>query len=452
MTAGDPRRAASTGASGASGTSGTSGEAGTVGMRVAAGPLRVAPALQHYPWGDPRFIPELLGERVGTTPVAEAWYGAHPAAPARARRGDDEQTLDRWIDADPQHWLGGDVAARFDGLPYLLKVLAAARPLSIQVHPDAAQARAGFDREEALGVPRDGSRRNYRDPRHKPELLVALTEFHALCGFRPAAALRAALAALPELAALLPRLDDDPASLRALLTAWFELDDAVVLPALTALMARLEAENARQSFSIEEPAHWALRVHRDRAPDAPPDRGLLMMFLLELLALRPGQGLFLAAGVPHAYLQGAGVELMASSDNVLRAGLTSKHVDAAELLAIVRFDGPGAVLLEADEDGSDGTAAAHEVCWTTGVDEFLLSRLRLVDGTPVLRRAQGPETLLALPRAGAVRVELDDQMNGQAAGDALMLGAGAACLIPAGAAYRIAAEDAVVFRVRVPLA
>lgn len=443
--------------------------------------LRVVPALRHYAWGDHRFIPALLGEPAGATPVAEAWYGAHPAAPATIFGAAGSQPLDRLIDADRRGWLGSDVADRFDALPYLLKLLAAARPLSIQVHPDAAQAQAGFAREEAAGIARDAPGRNYPDPRHKPELLVALTEFRALCGFRPLSAIREALAALPELAALLPPLHARPDALRTLLEAWFALDDAVLAPALAQLMARLAAEDARQPFPSDAPAYWALLAHRERAAAAPPDRGLLMVFLLELLTLRPGQGMFLAAGVPHAYLQGAGVELMANSDNVLRAGLTAKHVDAAELLRIVRFDGPGAQVLDplpdeaaegapalrpeglegleglegpeahgdaragAQADGATGTDAVvtpGEHCWPTEVDEFLLSRLQLRGGVPLTRRARGPETLLALPEAGHVSVDVN--------GERLLLGSGAACLIPAGARYSVAGDDALVFRVRVP--
>ncbi|MEM1416196.1 MAG: mannose-6-phosphate isomerase, class I, partial [Myxococcota bacterium] len=177
--------------------------------------LRLTPALKRYAWGDARALPEILGLPADGSPLAEAWYGAHPQGPATA----EGEPLDARIAAAPEALLGTEVAARFGGLPYLLKLLAAARPLSIQVHPDPAQAAEGFAREDAAGVPRDAAHRCYRDPHAKPELIVALTPFDALVGFRPLAEVHASLdGALRELGALLPR-----APLRALVTAYFGL-------------------------------------------------------------------------------------------------------------------------------------------------------------------------------------------------------------------------------------
>src|SRR6056297_3566181 len=308
--------------------------------RPAVGPLVLSPALQHYAWGDPGFIPRALGLAIMDAPVAEAWYGAHPLAPATAATGAGEQPLDRLLaDAGPA-LLGPELATRFDHLPYLLKLLAAARPLSIQVHPSGKQAAAGFARDEAAGRARSAPDRRYRDPRHKPELIVALTSFDALCGFREPRAIAAVLDGLPELRPLLPHFDpaDGPDGVRDLLTAWFAVPPAEAGPALQKLIDRLATEEARAPLSPRSPAHWALRAHRELGAGGAPDRGLLLVFLLELLHLEPGEALFLPAGVPHAYLHGAGVEIMASSDNVLRAGLTPKFVDTDELLQVVRFD------------------------------------------------------------------------------------------------------------------
>ncbi|GAB4530251.1 MAG: hypothetical protein Tsb0020_46830 [Haliangiales bacterium] len=425
------------------------------------GPLLLVPALRRYAWGDPRLIPTLLGLEVTGEPCAEAWFGAHPLAPARIapaagegegdalaghREPDNPDNLDKldkldaFIAAHPQAILGPALAARVDGLPYLLKLLAAAQPLSIQVHPNSAQARAGFAREQAAGVPLDAPERCYRDPHHKPELLLALTEFDALCGFRPPAEQAQALTALPELSAMLPPFVPTPAGLATTLEAYFALPDARVTPALTAVLERLERRHQERPYQLHEPEYWALRADRalrggdlDR-PDqvlapSPPDRGLLFVFLLSLIRLEPGQAIFLPAGVPHAYLHGAGVELMASSDNVLRAGLTPKHVDAAELLRVVRFEaGPPSILEPAwDEPGRRGNYAVP-------VSEFEIDRIQLAAGETYQHRAPGPETVLVLSGAPGAEVLLSSS-RGQ-----LRLGPGEACLVPDDLEYQLTAS------------
>ncbi len=415
--------------------------------RPAVGPLVLSPALQHYAWGDPGFIPRALGLAGTDAPVAEAWYGAHPLAPATAATDAGEVPLDRLLAAAGPAFLGPELATRFDHLPYLLKLLSAARPLSIQVHPSREQAAAGFARDEAAGVPRSAPDRRYRDPHHKPELIVALTSFDALCGFRPPRAIAATLDGLPELRPLLPHFDpaDGPDGVRDLLAAWFAVPAAAAAPALQKLVDRLAIEDARAPLSSRTPAHWALRAHRELDAGGAPDHGLLLVFLLELLHLEPGEALFLPAGVPHAYLHGAGVEIMASSDNVLRAGLTPKLVDTAELLQVVRFDaGRPPVLAPLPTD--DGV----ESLYPAPAAEFDLRRLRLGAGQTVTRTAHGPETLLVLAAAdGTAPATVTVIVEGQDA--ALALAGGQAALIPHGARYRLtAAGPATVFRARVP--
>ena len=279
-------------------------------------------ALRHYEWGSRTAIPELLGIEPDGRPVAELWFGAHPHDPSPV----DGSTLDRRIAADPVGLLGASVAERFDArLPYLLKVLAADRALSIQVHPNLDQAREGFAREESSGIAEDAPERNYKDPNHKPELLCALTPFDALCGFRP---IESTLALLAELS--LPKLDfladhlrgADP--LRAAFSAVFEHPDiASVVAALTARVAE-----------ADEGALYGTRLAAD---DAPGDVGVVVTLLLNYVRLEPGEAIYLGAGNVHAYLRGTGVEIMASSDNVLRCGLTPKHIDVPELLRITDF-------------------------------------------------------------------------------------------------------------------
>lgn len=327
-------------------------------------PLRLACGVQPYAWGQrgaSAFIPRLLGHAAAPgLPYAEMWMGAHPVLPSHAVWGDHDVPLDRLIAAAPDVVLGPAARAAFgDQLPFLMKVLAAERPLSIQAHPDDAQAAAGFAREEALGIPRDDARRNYRDPRHKPELIVALSPFVALKGFRPLDQIASALVAAPELACLrTPEL----ASLRDLFARCLAPEADDVARGLDALVLRLEAEDRAHPFPASAVEHWLLRAARQLG--TPPggagggrDRGLLAFYLLELVELAPGQALFLGPGELHAYLEGVGIEVMASSDNVLRGGLTPKHVDVAELLRILTFASGKAEVLALPPDGAYRTPA-----------------------------------------------------------------------------------------------
>jgi mannose-6-phosphate isomerase len=280
-----------------------------------------------YAWGSPSAIQTMLGREPDGRPLAELWFGAHAGAPAHVPVLG--ATLDVVIAADPVAALGGDVVQRFGPrLPFLLKLLAADKPLSIQVHPTRAQAEAGFTDEEARGVPRDAPERSYRDPNHKPELLCALTEFEALCGFRPVAGTRQLLDALdlPELEPVRDLLVG-PDGLRATFTYLLSLTNPAPLSAAVVSRAgTLQGEWAGVGRAI---------VHAAR--HFPTDVGIVLALLLNHVRLRPGEAIFLGAGNVHAYLHGVGVEIMASSDNVLRCGLTPKPVDVDELLKITDF-------------------------------------------------------------------------------------------------------------------
>jgi mannose-6-phosphate isomerase class I len=357
--------------------------------------------VQHYEWGGTELLPALLGiANPEKRPFAELWYGAHPKAPATAETSAGPEPLDRLIALDPLHWLGPDCVRRFGpSLPFLLKVLDARRMLSIQVHPAAEQAREGFERENALGIPIHAPHRNYRDRFAKPEVHAALGDFWMLHGFRPLEQIVSWFEATPEARSLMP---DFPARVRAcgadaearrallreLYTHVMHLPQERVDELLDALLERIEKGPPPAKDS---PDFWALRAAREfPLPGGRRDRGIFSIFLLNLVRLRRGQGTFQPAGVLHAYLEGATVELMANSDNVLRGGLTPKHVDVAELLRIVRFeDGPCVPL-----DGSP--CADGELMYPAPVEEFALSCIRLDGGSAVRREALGPEILLAM--------------------------------------------------------
>ncbi|MYT97988.1 MULTISPECIES: mannose-6-phosphate isomerase, class I [unclassified Streptomyces] len=374
---------------------------------------RLSNTVRPYAWGSTTAIPALLGTAPTGEPQAEMWMGAHPGAPSRITRpttgttgtrattatGTTELPLTEVIAADPEGELGAATVARYGPrLPFLLKLLAAGAPLSLQVHPDLDQAREGYADEEARGVPADAPHRTYKDANHKPELICALTPFDGLCGFRRPSEAADAMEALG-IDSLKPYVD----LLRA------HPEEAALREVLTAILG---ADPAEMADTVAEAAAAAERLGGTHAPYAriahhyPGDPGVLAAMLLNYVQLQPGEALFLGAGVPHAYLDGLGVEIMANSDNVLRCGLTPKHIDVPELLRIVRFEAtdPGVLRPEASPSGEER--------YETPADEFALSRYTLAPGAaPAELTVPTPQILLCT--AGTVRVGALDLTPGQ---------------------------------------
>lgn len=326
-------------------------------------------------------------------PEAEIWLGAHPADPAYLLGDGSPKSLLEAIDENPRLELGAETAHVYGGrLPFLLKLLAADEPLSLQAHPSSDQAKEGFAREESRRVPIDSPVRNYRDASHKPELIVALTEFHALAGFRcPRQTVEFIdaldVSALSGYRSLLADQPDD-AGLRTVFTSWITLPG----PALDALLP-LVADGCIRYLSTT--AHQdggrfvaEARTLLELGESYPGDAGVLAALLLNRVTLSPGQGLYLAAGNLHAYLSGTGVEVMANSDNVLRGGLTPKHVDVPELLRVLDFEPAEVEMLEPDV-GSGGP-----VLYRTPAPEFELSRSVLSGGASVSFDGDSPRILL----------------------------------------------------------
>ncbi|MCC5481105.1 mannose-6-phosphate isomerase, class I [Streptomyces sp. NPDC059680] len=356
---------------------------------------RLDNTVRPYAWGSPTAIPHLLGVEPTGEPQAEMWMGAHPGAPSRTARG----SLVEVIDASPEDELGKAAVAKFGPrLPFLLKILAAGAPLSLQVHPNLEQAREGYADEERRGIPVDAPHRNYKDANHKPELICALTEFDGLCGFRDPARAADLLDGLG-VASLKPYVD--------LLHA--QPEDAALREVLTAI---LTAEPEEMAHTVAEASAACARLGGDHAPYAdlarhyPGDPGVIAAMLLNYVRLQPGEALFLGAGIPHAYLNGLGVEIMANSDNVLRCGLTPKHVDVPELLRVVRFEAgdPGVLRPEASPAG--------EEVYDTPIDEFRLSRYVLPGGGAARDLTlDTPQILLCT--AGSVRAGEHELSPGQ---------------------------------------
>ena len=339
---------------------------------------RLEGAIRKYDWGSTSSIPSLLGCAEDGKPWAELWLGAHPSAPSVV--GESRTPLDELIAADPAAQLGTAVTDRFGSLPFLFKVLAAAAPLSLQAHPSVPQAEAGYAREDAAGIPIDAPNRSFRDRFHKPELICALTDFHALCGFRDPVATLDVLATI-DTAAL------DP--IRDRLAVFSDVDG------LGPLLEYLLTLPATDAAALVAPVVAACGVpgsdrHADvRAMAAalgeryPGDAGVVTALLLNLVHLKPGEALFLGAGNLHAYLGGTGVEIMANSDNVLRGGLTTKHIDIPTLLEVVDA--------RPIEPVVQRPALVRGIAsYDTPVPEFLLDRLDL-DGSATV---SGPAILL----------------------------------------------------------
>ncbi|KAK1181545.1 mannose-6-phosphate isomerase, class I [Streptomyces sp. NBS 14/10] len=392
---------------------------------------RLVNTVRPYAWGSATAIPELLGTEPTGEPQAELWMGAHPGAPSRVDRGEGPVALSDVIAADPEGELGPDAVGHFGPrLPFLLKVLAAASPLSLQVHPDLAQAKAGFADEEARGVPVDAAHRNYKDANHKPELICALTPFDGLCGFRAADEAAGLLAAL-EVDSLKPYVDvlhahPESHALREVLTAVLTADREAI--ADTVHQAAAAAERLGAQDGPHAPAY---RAYASIARHYPGDPGVIAAMLLNYVRLQPGEALYLGAGVPHAYLDGLGVEIMANSDNVLRCGLTPKHIDVPELLRIVRFESeaPGVLRPEADSSG--------EEVYATPIDEFRLSRYVLAEGTgPRPLPSRTPQILLcAAGKAVLSGTGVD--------GTELRLTQGESAFVPAGEAVALSGPGTV---------
>lgn len=306
-----------------------------------------------YEWGSRTAIAGLLGREPSGGPEAELWLGAHPGSPARIVGGETEYgTLADWVAADAAS--AGLTNAR---LPFLLKLLAADAPLSLQAHPSPEQAATGFARENAAGVPVDAANRNYKDAFHKPELIFALSDtFDALCGFRPVAHAVADLDALIEatpdaatLHELRSRLDGDDASvLRDVVRHLLSDDVGELVAAVSDAAARAPLTPATDTIRLLAGAY-------------PGDPGVVVSLFINRVTLRRGEVLYLPAGNIHAYLQGFGVELMASSDNVLRGGLTPKHVDVPELLSVLEFEPLPVPYLEPVELGGGVSAYRPDV-------------------------------------------------------------------------------------------
>ena len=340
--------------------------------------IKITNQARNYAWGSRTLISDYFGIPATSEPMAEIWFGTHPGSPA-VLADQPTETL----------------AQKLDGhqLPFLLKILAADQSLSIQAHPDSEQALEGFARENAAGIGLQASDRNYKDDRHKPEMIVALTEFEALCGFKTSKQIRNLLESM---------LDPSDVSegLKAIVTHWLDLfseDDGLrkLFVDITNRRGNLDGVTAELTAQANLSAQFELAARLNVL--YPGDPGVIIALLMNHVWLEPGEALYLPAGNIHAYLAGLGVEVMAASDNVLRGGLTPKHIDVDELERVLTFEG-GPVDLVQTRELSHGLFE-----FITPVDDFILYRAEL-SGEVVMADLNIPGASILLCTAGEIAV------------------------------------------------
>lgn len=353
---------------------------------------RLHGTIQPYAWGGYDYIPQLLRREPCNKPAAELWFGDHPHAPSTIEADSRLLPLDAWIAENSKHALSAHSRQRFgDRLPFLLKILDVRLPLSIQLHPDKAQAEAGYAREEAAGIARDAVTRNYPDDNHKPESMIALGDFWLLHGFAPPDTIALRIDSRPSLAPIATLID-----MHGLHGAYTRIMQAT-RATLASWLAPLFALPAPAAVS-DDPDYWLHYAARTMHIDpARPDPGLLSFYLFNIVRMKEGEGIFQRARLPHAYLRGQNVELMAASNNVLRAGLTPKHVDIGELLRIVDANPVNPAILPPP---SANNHAPYD--YPAPVDDYTLHTLHLPDGMSL--PLAPPEATILLNLSGRLRV------------------------------------------------
>lgn len=306
-------------------------------MQVTDKIFQIKGCVQHYDWGGTTFIPHLLNiDNINKKPFAEYWMGAHTVAPSMVVLDNSLVSISDLIQQNPTAFLGNEVYSSFGDLPFLFKILDVKEMLSIQVHPSKKEAEKGFEKENEKGIALNAYNRNYKDKNHKPEVMIALSDFWLLHGFLTKEKLQCVLENEPAWQLLLPILQQK--GIEGLYQYVMELTDAENKNLLVPVIEKALAE---QSPSKLSPAYWVQKLFKNKNIDTLSsfDRGIFSIYFFNIMQVAKGEAVFQAAGVPHAYLEGQNVELMANSDNVLRGGLTTKYIDVPELLKHTSFEG-----------------------------------------------------------------------------------------------------------------
>jgi mannose-6-phosphate isomerase len=380
--------------------------------------FKIKGVVQHYSWGGYEFIPALLGiDNAGQQPFAEYWLGAHPNHPSTIEG--TEVSLSELIREQPGKVLGTSVSKHFSSLPFLFKILDVRQMLSIQVHPSKESAIKEFALENEKGIPVNAPHRNYKDENHKPELMVALGDFWLLHGFKNEIRLKEILQAKPEFHFLLSIFGENnyKTLYEAVMTMEQEKVDAILSPLLQPVLPMYESGQLQKSSED----FWAARAVSTFCKDGHYDRGIFSIYFFNLIHLKKGQGIFQPQGMPHAYLEGQNVEVMANSDNVLRAGLTDKHIDVKELLKHVDFKATIPAVLPAEND--------FAITYKSPAQEFELHAYQF-NGQKEIISSKSPEIWFLL--SGTARVTAKDETIEMKRGEAVFLGSGEEVTIESG--------------------
>ena len=390
--------------------------------------------IQNYEWGGKSFIPNLISENINKNySYAEYWLGAHLKAPSKVFTEKGIISLDLFLNENAKETLGKQVAKNFGKLPYLFKVLDVREMLSIQVHPSKEAARIGYKNENEKQIPFNASNRNYKDENHKPEIMVALTEFWLLHGFLDLIRLTRNIKETPELSFLLPIFLED--GYTGLYKKVMEYSQDEVNEVLKPLVERILPKYLNNELEKSSPEFWAAKslVNKESKNI---DKGIFSIYFFNILKLSRGEAIFQDAGVPHAYLEGVNIELMANSDNVLRAGLTNKHIDVSELIKNTKFEATIPDILKGVRNIENG-----EVIYKTLAKDFELSKIELSESI-VHRSISNSLEILILIKGTATCTQGNETMS---------LEKGQAILVKADTAYKIETNSEVeIYKASVP--
>jgi len=357
----------------------------------------------HYAWGGYYYLPKLLNIPVkkGET-YAEFWLGTHDRGSAEFISGSEQPiALKDYIEAYPEQTLGEKASKEFGRLPFLLKILDVKDMLSIQVHPSRQNAQIAFEAENEQGIDLASPERNFKDDNHKPELMLALSEFWLLHGFKPPRALQNILREIPELHFLVPVFGGD--NYKKLYQHVMEMPQPQVDRHLKTLVERIVPHYHAGKLNKDKEDFWVARAALTYSQEGHIDRGIFSIYFFNLLHLQPGQAVFQDAGLPHAYLEGQNVEIMSNSDNVLRGGLTPKHVDVPELLKHVKFEATIPRIIAGKQVNGE------KLVYNTTAPDFELSRLQINKGQSLLMTSHSAEVFLIF--SGSAEVT---EQNGKA--------------------------------------
>ena len=392
--------------------------------------FRIEGVVQHYDWGGKSFIPNLISEKnPANITYAEYWLGAHLKAPSLVKVQQKNIPLDVFLN----EYLSKDSEPNFGTLPYLFKVLDVHKMLSIQVHPTKEAAKKGYELENNNGIPLTANHRNYKDQNHKPEIMVALSDFWLLHGFLERSKLIKNLQETKELTFLLKTFLSE--GYLGLYKKVMEFSQEEVNKILRPLMDRIYPKFTANEIEKSAPAYWAAKSLADKDVQN-LDKGIFSIFFFNILKLSKGEAIFQDAGLPHAYLEGKNMELMANSDNVLRGGLTTKHIDVEELLKNTKFEETIPAILHGNYNKSNG-----EVVYKTTTKDFEMSKIELNSSTSHRSVSNSIEILIAMKGSATV---IENK-------NAFFLEKGQSIVIKSNTAYKIQTNtEAEIYKAGVP--